>query len=114
MRVVHEQPEGTEILASDVDVADSLPAQARGLTFRTGIPEKYALVFRFGRVASRSLHMLFVPFPIDAIWLVDDEVTAVKRLRAWVGRGRARADTVIELPAGAAADVEVGDVVSVE
>jgi hypothetical protein len=36
-------------------------------------------------------------------------VTAVKRLSAWTGHGRARADTVYELPAGAADDVRVGD-----
>jgi hypothetical protein len=45
---------------------------------------------------------------------VDDAVTHVKRLRSWVGLGRARADTLLELPAGAADGVAVGDVVHVE
>jgi uncharacterized membrane protein (UPF0127 family) len=96
-------------LATDVEVADSVLARARGLMFRRSVPEDYALVFPFDRVRRRGLHMVFVPFPIDAVWLVDGEVTATARLRPWIGHGAARADTVIELPAGAAAAVEPGD-----
>jgi len=96
-------------LATDVEVADSVLSRARGLMFRRRPPEEYALVFRFGRAAPRSLHMLFVPFAIDALWLVDGEVTRRERLAPWVGLGRGTADTVIELPAGVASGVGVGD-----
>ncbi|WP_178916139.1 DUF192 domain-containing protein [Natronomonas gomsonensis] len=114
MRVVHET-DGTErVLASEVDVADGLLSQGLGLMFRRSIPDDYALVFPFGRATKRGLHMLCVPFDIDAVWVVDDEVQAVKRLSAWTGRGRARADTVVELPAGAADGVESGDAVRIE
>ena len=114
MRVVHEPADGSErVLATTVEVADGLLSQARGLTFRRSVPDDYALVFRFGREATRGLHMLFVPFDIDAVWLVDGEVRAVERLRAWLGHGRARADTVVELPAGAANGVAPGDRVRV-
>lgn len=102
------------VLASDAEPADSVLAQARGLMFRTSIPEDYGLVFRFEQPKTRSLHMLFVPFAIDAVWLVDDEVIEVKRLRPWVGLGRATADTVVELPAGVADDVKPGDIVRIE
>lgn len=102
------------VLASDVDAADSLLEQARGLMFQSSIPEDYAMVFRFDDPGTRGLHMLFVPFPIDVLWLVDGEVTRCERLRPWIGLGRATADTVIELPAGAADGVEPGDVVRVE
>jgi uncharacterized membrane protein (UPF0127 family) len=102
------------VLASDVDVADTFLTKTRGLMFRASVPEDYGLVFRFSEPAARSLHMLFVPFAIDALWLVEDEVVEVKRLRPWVGIGRATADTVVELPAGAAAAVEPGDVVRIE
>jgi uncharacterized membrane protein (UPF0127 family) len=102
------------VLATEVDVADSTVARARGLMFRSEIPDDYALVFEFRRARPRAFHMLFVPFPIDVVWLVDEEVTAVKRLRPWTGLGRATADTAIELPAGTAADVEPGDVVTIE
>jgi len=114
VRVVHET-DGTErVLASDVDVADGLLSQGLGLMFRRSIPDDYALVFPFDRATKRGLHMLCVPFDIDAVWIVDGEVQAVKRLSAWAGRGRAAADTVIELPAGAADGVEAGDTIRVE
>jgi uncharacterized membrane protein (UPF0127 family) len=113
VRLVHRRgppDDRTErLLASDVDVARSRLAQARGLMFRRSIPEEYALVFPFDGVESRTLHMLFVPFAIDAVWLVDDEVTATARLSPFVGLGRGDADTVVELPTGAADAVAVGD-----
>lgn len=114
MRVVHD-PEGTPSpLATDVDVAEGPLARGRGLMFRRSVPEDYALVFEFGRVGRRTLHMVFVPFDIDALWLRDGEVQQVSRLSAWTGVGSARADTVIELPAGAAEPVTPGDRVVVE
>lgn len=114
MRLVHEPADGEpRPLATDVDAADTYLARMRGLTFRRSIPDDYALVFHFSRPARRGLHMAFVPFPIDAVWLVDGEVTKTKRLPAWRGVGRGKADTIVELPAGATADVEVGDAVRV-
>ena len=114
MRVVHEADAGRRTLASDVDVADGLLSKARGLMARRSVPEQYALVFPFGRVATRRLHMVFVPFDVDALWLADGEVRRTRRLAAWTGYGRARADTVVELPAGAADGVEAGDRVHFE
>ncbi|PSQ07873.1 DUF192 domain-containing protein [Halobacteriales archaeon QS_6_71_20] len=102
------------VLADDVEVADSGLSQLLGLMFRRSVPDDYALAFRFEAADSRSLHMLFVPFAIDAVWLVEGEVTKVKRLRPWIGLGWGRADTIVELPAGAADDVEPGDAVVVE
>ena len=108
-----ETTDGTDrdptVLASDVDVARSTLRQARGLMFRRSVPEGYALVFPFDEVDAQWLHMLFVPFAIDALWLVDGEVTGRKRLAPFVGLGRGRADAVVELPAGAADGVAVGD-----
>mgnify|MGYP006274489739 CR=1 FL=1 len=113
MRLVHASESGRDggeaVLASDVDVARSTLEQARGLMFRRSIPDGYALVFPFDEADTQWLHMLFVPFAIDAVWLADGEVTAKKRLAPFVGLGRGRADTVVELPAGAAESVAVGD-----
>lgn len=114
MRVVHEADGEKDMLASDVEVADGLLSQGVGLMFRRSTPNDYALVFPFGRPKRRGLHMLCVPFDVDALWLVDHEVRRVERLSAWTGHCRERADTVIELPAGAAEDVEPGDTVYVE
>ncbi|MFP4628997.1 MAG: DUF192 domain-containing protein [Halobacteriales archaeon] len=115
MEVWHHPIEGSPSrLATEVDVASSRGAKARGLMFRRSFDPGRALVFPFDDAVTRGLHMVFVFFPIDAIWTVGDEVTHCKRLRPFLGLGWARADRVIELPAGAADGVAVGDRVTVE
>ena len=113
MRLVHRPAAATDrsetVLASNIDVARSTLERARGLMFRRSVPNDYALVFPFGEADTQWLHMLFVPFAIDAVWLVDGAVTVKKRLAPFVGLGRGRADTVVELPADAAESVAVGD-----
>jgi Uncharacterized conserved protein len=102
------------MLASDIEIADSFLQQARGLMFRRSLADDAALVFQFESAAKRDVHMLFVPFAIDALWLVDNDVVAKKRLKPWIGLGRETAETLVELPAGAADDVGVGDRVTLE
>ena len=118
MRVVHGGTDETgktgETLADEVEVADSLLAKMTGLRFRRSFPEGRALVFPFDSVGRRDVDMLFVPFPIDVLWLVGERVERVETLRPWIGVGITRADTVIELPAGRAAGVSEGDAVRVE
>jgi len=111
VRLVHHPATGdnTSVLATEIEVADSLWSQTRGLMFRRSIPEEYALVFEFGTARPRDLHMLFVPFPIDAIWTNSDVVQRVERLHPWRGIARDRGDRIVELPAGAATAVEAGD-----
>ncbi|MBP2251611.1 uncharacterized membrane protein (UPF0127 family) [Halarchaeum solikamskense] len=113
MHVVHDHDGATETLAATVDVAESFLARARGLMFRASVPSDYALVFEFDERKRRDVHMVFVPFDIDVLWLVDDEVQATETLSAWTGLGAAAADRLVELPAGAASDVAVGDTVRV-
>lgn len=111
MRLVHE-PAGSgdpRPLATDVETADTLPRQVRGLMFRRSLPAEYALAFRFDRVRTRDVHTLFVFVPIDVVWAVDGSVRRVERLSPWTGYARERADLIVELPAGGAADVAVGD-----
>lgn len=112
MRIVHETAE--DVLATDIEVVDSLLATLRGLRFRRALPVGHALVFDFDTAARRDVDMLFVPFPIDVLWLVDGRVERVDTLRAWFDLAIARADTVIELPAGTATGVSPGDVVRVD
>jgi hypothetical protein len=111
VRLVHRPADGSgeRTLAGGVELADSIVSRARGLMFRRELPDDSALAFRFERPARRSLHMVFVPFAIDAVWVVGDEVTHVARLSAWIGLGTGTADLVVELPAGAADGVERGD-----
>lgn len=109
-RVFHRPANGAErVLARKVEIADGLLSRARGLMFRRSVPDDYALVFRFDSKRKRGLHMLFVPFPIDAVWVADGVVEKVERLRPWLGHGSGVADTVVELPAGAADNVTPGD-----
>lgn len=109
MKVVHETNGQTRTLAGDVEVADSIVSHGLGLMFRRSIPDDFALMFRFDQAKSRRLHMLFVPFDIDAIWITDGRVQKMERLSAWTGLARGRGDTIIELPAGAGDGVEPGD-----
>jgi len=112
-RIVHRSDDGERVLADEVTVADSFLARARGLMFRRSFPAGSALVFPFGTAGPRTLHMVGVPFDIDAVWLRERRVERVARLSAWTGVGRAAGDTVIELPAGAADGVCEGDAVRV-
>jgi len=104
----------TETLADDVERADGLLSQGRGLMFRRSMPEGYGLVFSFDEPATRTIHTLFVFEPIDVLWLVDDEVINVERLRPFRGLAHGLADTVVELPAGVAENVKPGDTVRLE
>lgn len=119
MRVRHlpagrEGGEEARLLATDVARADTLGTQLKGLMFRESLPEDFAMVFEFDGAGYRSIHMLFVRVPLDVLWLRDDEVVQYKTLSPWTGLGLARADCVVELPAGAAEGVEPGDRVLVE
>ena len=119
-RVVHDPADGPErVLATEVAVADSMLARARGLMFRSSVPEEFALVMEtgdglFGRPARQAVHMLFVRVPIDVVWLLDSEVQRVSRMRPWRSLASARADRILELPAGNAEGVAVGDTIRVE
>ena len=118
--------EGTanrEVLATEVEVAGSLLSTGRGLMLRSEIPDDFALVMEVGgdsllpfpRGPSRQVvHMLFVRFPLDVIWLVDDKVRKVKRMHPWRSIGVGKADRILELPAGTAENVAVGDTVFIE
>lgn len=120
-RILHDPTNADRqaVLATDVKFADSVFSKSKGLMFRKSVPDDFALVMEMGtnllgRPSRQAVHMLFVRFPIDVIWLVDDEVTHVKSLHPWRGTGVARADRIIELPAGVADAVHVGDTVRVD
>ncbi len=98
-----------DVVATNVDLAESILSQTRGLMFRRSLPDDYALAFRFDTAKTRDVHMLFVFVPIDAVWVVDDVVQRVERLRPWRSFERERCDLLVELPAGAGAAIEPGN-----
>lgn len=76
---------GKEI-ATDIDFACSLLKQIKGLMFSRRIPDNYALVFVIKRMQEISLHMLFVNYPIDAIFLDENKkVIKISSLKPWIG-----------------------------
>jgi len=108
---------GTALCAS-LEVAESFGGRFMGLIGRPDLPQGSGLWLR----PASSIHMLFMRFPIDAIFLAKPSdgggrrVVAVRpALRPWTGvvwwaRG---ADGCLELPAGtaAASQTAVGDVI---
>jgi uncharacterized membrane protein (UPF0127 family) len=98
-----------EILVSDLEVAKSHWARFRGLMMRASLPPGAGLDI----VPCGSIHMMFMRFPIDAVFYnPDGAVTKVAQgVRPWIGLafGGKGARGVLELPAGAAANVQPGD-----
>lgn len=76
---------GKEV-ATDVDFACNMLKQAKGLMFSKRIPDDYALIFVMKKSQRVSLHMLFVNYPIDVIFLDDKKkVIKVSSMKAWTG-----------------------------
>jgi hypothetical protein len=108
------------LLASDVEHAASLWAKFKGLMGRASLAPGSALWLP----DSNGIHMMFMRFPIDAVFVGRPEadgtrpVVAVHRaLRAWTGlvpyvRG---AHGVLELPVGSieASGTQVGDLIEI-
>jgi uncharacterized membrane protein (UPF0127 family) len=106
--------EDGEVLAEEHGVADSFVSRAVGVMFRSSFPGD-ALVFEFSRERRVGIHMVFVLFSIDVVFLDDEGVVVSKKtLRPWIGYASERASTVVEMPAGEAEGIEEGDRLVVE
>jgi len=111
---------GTAV-ADPLELGESFWARFRGLMGRTPLPQGAGLWLP----GSPSIHMLFMRFPIDCVFLGAEgsdgsrRVVGLRRaLRPWTGvvwwvRGGAG---VIELPVGAidASGTEMGDAVTID
>lgn len=95
-------------LIERLEVAISWWARFRGLMMRRELLPGSALRIE----PCGSIHMMFMRFPIDAVFYdADHRVTRVaRRLRPWTGiaTGGRGARGVIEMPAGAADGIEPG------
>jgi uncharacterized membrane protein (UPF0127 family) len=101
-----------DTLADEIRFCKGL-GTARGLMFSP--PRDLALVFLFRKTRRVSLHMFFVRFPIDVLYL--DEIGTVleikRNFRPWsVYRPRCKCRSLIECPAGCTRDVQIGDVIT--
>jgi hypothetical protein len=102
------------VVCERCEIPESAFGRARGLLGRSGIePGGGMLIDRAG-----SVHMFFMRFPIDVVFLDRDRrVVGVRHgLRPWRVAGARRAVAALELPAGVAAatEIETGDVLVVE
>lgn len=100
------------VIASDVTRAASPLRRMVGLLGRPSLAEGQALVIE----PARQVHTFGLRFPIDVLfvdadWRVVHVVPELRprRVTKWVARAR----RVIELPAGGAAEISVGDSLAV-
>ena len=102
------------VVCERCEVPRSSFARMRGLLGRDGLETGAGMLID----AAPSVHMFFMRFPIDVVFLDRDRrVVGVRHgLRPWRVAGARRAVAALELPAGAAAaaGVETGDVLVIE
>ena len=94
------------VVCEHCEIPESELGRMRGLLGRDGLePGSGMLIDR-----APSVHMFFMRFPIDVVFLDRDRkvVRVVERLRPWRIAGARRAAAALELPAGAAAAAGVG------
>lgn len=111
---VRVRTESGIVVCERCEIPESSFGRARGLLGRDGLEAGGGmLIDRAG-----SVHMFFMRFPIDVVFLARDRtVVGVRhRLRPWRYAGARRAVAALELPAGRAAEVgvEPGDVLVFE
>jgi uncharacterized protein len=98
---------GGEVVCSHCEIADTPLKRMRGLLGRSGLREGEGMLFR----PAGSIHMMFMRFPIDALFC-DRELVLVgveRDLKPWRTAKRKGAKVVVELAAGAAEGLQVGD-----
>lgn len=106
---------GDEIIVSNLELADTMWRRMRGLLGRDSLAPSAGLWI----VPCPSIHMFFMRFPIDAIFLDADlrVVRVFEDLQPWrMARGGRSAKTVLELPSGKVAtfNIRVGDRLVIE
>ena len=113
LRLVH--PRSGRVLAERLRVPRTFVGRALGLMFRRELPAGDGLWI----TPCNGIHMFFMRFPIDAVFL--DRRRRVVRVRAGLRPWRVvplvlRAHSVVELPAGTVADLglERGEELSIE
>jgi uncharacterized membrane protein (UPF0127 family) len=105
---------GGVVVCERCEIPESSLGRMRGLLGRRGLEPGTGMLID----AAPSVHMFFMRFPIDVVFLDRDrKVVGVRHeLRPWRVAGARHAVAALELPAGtaAAAGVEEGDVLVLE
>ncbi|MBD5788366.1 DUF192 domain-containing protein [Cellulosimicrobium terreum] len=106
-----------------VELADTASEQKEGLAGREEIPVGTGMLFQFGERTEHQMWMAGMQVPIDVVWIDGDRVIGVDTLEPctevdqttcprWTAPGPATA--LLEVPAGALADVAAGDAVDLQ
>ena len=102
-----------EVIADSAELANNVWTRFWGLIGRRELPPRSGLVLQPGG----GIHMMFMRIPLDVIHVDKrDRVTHVLRgIKPWrFGPLFVGGKLAIELPVGAADNVQVGDVVDIE
>jgi len=106
--------QGGTVVCERCEIPESSLGRARGLLGRAGLEPGAGMLID----AAPSVHMFFMRFPIDVVFLDRERnvVRVVHALEPWRVAGARRAVAALELPAGAAAEagIEVGDALVLE
>jgi uncharacterized membrane protein (UPF0127 family) len=107
MKVATLRSEDGAVICARVSLALNPITRMRGLLGRDALAADEGILLR----PAGSIHMLFMRFAIDAIFLDRDLVVidVARGLRPWQVAARRGAKQVIELAEGAAAGVHAGD-----
>ena len=100
----------SKVLAKDVLVCDKLWSSMRGLMFKKELAKGQALLIDLHKDKQASIHMFFVKFPIDVIWLNSEKLvvdTAHNIKPNSIVKPAEFARFVVELPAGTLKDKSV-------
>lgn len=90
---------GMKTISIETESADTLFKQTIGLMFRFKITKP--LIFELDYPKACDVHMLFVPFSIDVVFLdADDTIIYMEYLKAWTGRVKTpcKVKKIIEYP----------------
>ncbi|MBW2992195.1 DUF192 domain-containing protein [Candidatus Woesearchaeota archaeon] len=104
-------------LAKESKIYKNMFSKAKGLMFSKKITNK-SIIFPFNKEEKWSLHMLFVFFPIDVLWLnKNKEVVDIKqnfKPFSLIAKPKEKASYVIELPNNTIknTNTEIGDKLS--
>lgn len=97
-----------DVLVRSVEFADSIMTRFCGLMFRKSLPAEGGLWLS----PCSSIHMMFMRFTIDVVWLDNDSkvLKTSAGVLPWIGMASCYgAKVALELPAGRAQSVQVGD-----
>ena len=96
-----------QVVASEIELADTRATRRRGLLGRQSMAAASALIIR----PCFAIHTVSMAFAIDVVFVNRDGVVVkvARNLAPWRMAAAWTAHTAIELGAGGAADVEVGD-----